>query len=496
LTDVESPPYPPKTPARGRLLGVAQKWLPRLLASATVASVVAWTPFFWAPAEIVASGLSVHFEGAIDGMPADTKRLLREVALVKIDDAHYHAAYDARSPLDRCVMAADLERLFGLPKLQLVAIDFDLSPYRVARGEDAECQKRIDQTLDTFAKRDASARPSRPRLILMKPYAVSDDAGVRATMVNEWQAARTAAGAQFAHVEIQTNFGMPRRVIPFAGEDPALGLAFRQALLNDAHLETEKDRHAYRQIAIRSTDALFSMGSAVSMNDVCRPGIDETKVCSDIKAAIVGSGYSPDDRYSTFAGPRDGVDLHAALAICPRAGATHLQHFVVDVVLGVFLGWVFGVCWRGYYNTVSGERLTEATASAGRPSGRKESGFLQWATPQRPEAAYGWLVWMVILGAVLLVFIGMASLAIFGGVCSTAIFPAGIVIGMFIEAAIVQGPEAAAEKLHEPERRAGSSAHPSTDRRFLGFQSRHAAFKTAVALLFSVGTFIYLLLYG
>jgi hypothetical protein len=495
LTDVESPPHPLKSPAHGRLLRVAQKWLPRVLASATVASVVAWTPFLWAPVKMVISGLSVHFEGATDGLPADTKRLLREVAVVKIDEAHYQAAYGARSPLDRCVMADDLERLFTLPKLALVAVDFDLSPYGVVRADDAACQTRLDRTLDTFAEREPSSSGSRPRLILMKPYAVSEDAGVRAAMVTAWEAARQAAGAQLAHVEIETSFGMPRRIAPFADEHPALGLAFRQALLADAGLEKEKDRHAYREIAIRSTDALFSMGSAMLLNEVCRTDKNAIRVCSDIKAAIIGSGYSADDRYSTFAGQRDGVDLHAALAICPRAGASHFEHFLLDIALGVFLGWVFNACWTRYYDTVTGDRMQRATTSADTPSGVWQRIFWR-ATPQQPEAAYGWLVWMVVLSVFFVFGIGMVSLFMFGGACATDIFPAGIVIGMFIEAAIVQGPEAAAEKLHEPEHRAGSSKYPSIDRRVLGFRNRHAAFKTAVALVFSVGTFIYLLLHG
>lgn len=453
----------------------------RLLASATLASIVVWAGPMWAPAETLVSLVSAHFEGGVDDLPDDAKRLFRDVAIVKINADYFRSSYGSQSPLNRCAMADDLQRLFSLPRMHVVAVDFDLAPYRVPRGDDASCQERLDAALDKFA--------ATRKLILMKPLEREFHSAEVTDLVRKWESARK--NVQFAHVGIGTTWGTARTVTPFDGATPALGLAFRHALLADTHLTEGSGPREERQIATRAIEAMHNMGEQISIDEVCSPMGDQQLACANLKAAIVGSGYTPDDRYMTTAGMRDGVDIHAAIAVCPRAGATHLQHFLLDVIVGVFLGWVFNAHWKRYYDTVRGKRLQRWVQA--RQSSSPLRRFYWWATPRQPDAAYGWLVWMVLSGLALVFATGWVSLLLFQGACSTAIFPIGIFVGMLIEAAIVQGPETAAHLLRHPQDHEPGVPHRCARRKL--FSNRHVAFKTAVATLFSLGTFMYLLLH-
>lgn len=466
-----------------RLCQLVVALCPRILASATIASVVALTPFLWVPAELVASVLSGYFESGNDGMEHGVKMALREVAIVKITRPHFQKMYGTRSPLDRCALARDLEQLFELSGLKVVAVALDLAPYLGPNNESDGCQERLNTVVDRYARSHT--------LILMEPKVHPDDDPDLKNLIKTWQQVRTTNGVRFAHTELTPSCGVTRAFTPTRDGKHAIGLAFREKLLGDAALGTNEQESDLRQIAVRGTEALYKMGSAIPLDKICDEADGYRIRCRDITAAIVGSGYSPEDHHNTVNGPREAVDLLAAIAACPKAGTSHLVHFLLDVVLGVFLGWVFGRQWRCYYETVAEDRLKKWAEWKKQPVKGLAARLYWCATPRNPCAAYGWIGWMFLFAMVMLVAVSLGSLLIFGGPCATAIFPVGIVVGMFIEAAIIQGHEMATHYII-----GGSDNSSVCECDVLGRLRRmnvHSLLKTGFALALNVYTIVHLL---
>lgn len=431
-------------------------WRQRLIASTVVASVVVLTDLLWLPLETAASVFSVPFENPQSGSDHPLKEQLSRTAIVKIDRDQHVRRYGGRSPLDRCTLRGDIERMLSSPALKVLAIDFDLSPPAGQTGKQEECQHCLDSMLDQHGS----------QLILMEPGLPdlpdpSDRSGPAARRHHEavlqWRELRAKAGIAFGHAMIQTKAGIVRSYVPSEDNSLALGYLLSQRLRQlasrpkthrdeDAHLEVE------RPVALRGTELLHGKGLALTVDEIC-PAEGERTSCAPLMAVIFGSGYSADDRFETLAAPRDGVDIHAAIAACPEAGLDHATLFWLEILFGaVVCAPVFTWLWNRYYESATRGRPDDPAAV---PQNRWRA-VLRKAVPGGPESAYLWFFWMAATALLLIVAVAAVSTWVTAGACSVSIFPAGIVVGMLIEVLIVQGIEVATHKLTPPSPHHGS----------------------------------------
>lgn len=474
-------------PGRACLCWLISALWPRLLVSAVVASLVFQLSLLWSPAELLASAVSVLFEGGTDQMPREVKLALRETAIVKITASQYQEVYEATAPLNRCKLADDLGQLFGIPSLRFAAIDLDLSPFRVTRGADDLCQERLNHAIDNFAvSRGGKAGPG---LILMQPDIAEGMPDELKKEIEQWIKNRIKSSVQFGHVTLNTRFGLVREFPTSSEAVPAFGLAVRARLLG----EPIQPLPAVRSIAVRGHEALFRLGEAVPLHQLCTTRKDMTRDCPAFAAAIVGSGYSASDQHATLLGRVDGVDLHAAIAACPDVSHADFTHFLLDVILGLGLGWAYGSMWKRYFRAAAGPASQVGEVVTGGACRRLWRQLCRSLDPQRPQTAYLWFVLMALFSLAVIVVVGALSLLLFGGPCASGIFPVGIVVGMLIEATVLQGPETAVHMMARrgpghSEHSSGTSAEaPQASRVRLVDRFReadgHGIFRTLLALM-------------
>ncbi len=203
---------------------------------------------------------------------------------------------------------------------------------------------------------------------------------------------------------------------------------------------------SFEQIAIRSTEALHDKGQALSLDDPCLQQKDRPESCKELRTLIFGSGYSNDDRFDTFAGKRDGVDIHAAIAVCPKTSPNHFLHFIVDILLGAFVfSRAFNIFWKNYFETLTGKRKAqyENITTHGKSTFFER---ITWWYLVNPSMAYIWLVAMMGFALFIILSITFVSIALPLGPC-LIISSSGMVVGMLIEAGLVQGVEVSSHEI-------------------------------------------------
>src|SRR6266446_558611 len=92
-----------------------------------------------------------------------------EVFVMSIDQEAYESDYSARSPLNRCQLCYDLEKLYEV-RPKLLVIDLDLSPALWLMRPDstdpkqAQCQRDLYSLIKKYGA----------KTVLMSPFSVSD----------------------------------------------------------------------------------------------------------------------------------------------------------------------------------------------------------------------------------------------------------------------------------------------------------------------------------
>lgn len=125
----------------------------------------------------------------------DTGGVARGPVVVTIDDIDYEARYAETSPLNRCVLAGDLQRVLAKDPRQVV-VDLDLAPPVAPDPTQLACQQRLDRLLDANARRLTVLLPGAVKL----PYFLD--------LKTHWMAQRCLHGLAFGQGRIHVGYGM------------------------------------------------------------------------------------------------------------------------------------------------------------------------------------------------------------------------------------------------------------------------------------------------
>ncbi len=401
------------------------------------------------------------------------------VATVKIDPNHYAnpATYAGRSPLNRCALTRDLQRLLQVEGITTVAVDLDLSPTErasfVTSGANTdrydklgqpetlnetrvelECQNRLNKLL-------VEPRNAR-RLILMLPLASQHTE--TQNKIDQWQALMTAAGVQLASVDLTLKRGVLRTYEPeytpgTPREHPTFSEALRHRLAAQVAGTAGPKPTAISPEELGSSDISFRVlrdlfkspatGSGdVDLDDACL--LPRFRSCG-LHTVILGAGYSSDDEYLTPVGLLNGVDVHAALAVCPsRTKAQARMHHLVDhaqeiALCTALLAPIMFFFWAQYFHARWNRPHPSPYAAQTAGSTKPLALLLTRLRPAQPETAYVWLIAMAaVLFSLLAGYMVLSPLWISN--CDVISLPPALVVGLLLEACMVQGVVVASQE--------------------------------------------------
>ncbi|MEO7361092.1 MAG: CHASE2 domain-containing protein [Gemmatimonadaceae bacterium] len=302
--------------------------------------------------------------------------------MVAIDDEGFQDRYFERSPLNRCVLANDLEQILDRHP-QRVGIDLDLSPLNGATEEETACQQRLDRLLD--------AHPA--TLVLLSPFAVRSTA-LRALKL-QWMEDRCKDGLHFGDGRLETSLGM---VID--QRDPAgSGLADVTA---NGHDNSICDL-VLRDRTVAATTLLSPAGSAANADleraDARRRPInfeaaarlvpssltvhsDLFRSLAELRGHVVffGGQWGSDDTFDTPIGEQPGVWIHAARFVTlthPVRETSRVWGVLVDVGIAFMFSLLIKSFWELYFDLkiMESERVQDPREN---PTPRNQ--LNQWAS--------------------------------------------------------------------------------------------------------------------
>jgi CHASE2 domain len=518
---------------------IKKHWPHHFVVSLLMASLVLLTQAAWYGVE---DYLALKAHELSLAVPSGPHAARSQIAIIKIDKARHTnpETYAGRSPLDRCQLTRDLDRVLRVEGVKTVAIDLDLSPTerasfasasassasyadrhdRVGQPEtleqtrvELECQRRLDALLTD--KKNAT------RLLVMLPSASHHSATNE--QITQWQQSMRAAGVQLGSVELNLTRGVLRTYKPdFDPRQPTFSEALRHRLAAQADpassalpLAPVAQEFGGYPIAFGVLRDLFKGGSSTG-DDI---GFDHECLLPRLKSCgfhtvVIGAGYSTDDEHLTPIGALNGVDVHTALAVCPaktksQVSKDHLLVLAMEVALGVFvLAPMMGFFWGRYFQTRWGQsagsphRVATPGSAAARTalgtagsSQLKLTTFLHVITPAQPGSAYMWLVFMVALLLLFLSLFALLPMSLFAWLpvslfawlpsglfawlaqlwpdnCSVKPIPTALVIGLLLEAGMVQGGSHASQ--------AGAASHHHHHRTRWPFEYRLRSLHTAI----------------
>lgn len=290
-------------------------------------------------------------------------------AVVLLDDAAFVSRYAEKSPLDRCLLGDDLERILAKSP-RIVAVDFDLSPLvRMNEGE-RQCQERLDGLLD----REAA------RLLLLVPFPAATPEMYQ--VKHAWMRARCHAGLHFADGTIEQSMGLVTEQV--IGQDPAAGARFADQLHSglSAHV-CDSVGPAHGAAALNSwlvprTDRSVADGEEAPINfpEVIRKlavlTLDSPQFAGLASlagsAVVFGGSWGKDDLFLTAIGSLPGAVLHA-LRMVSLADPIHpmppVLGLLFDIGIALCFAWVVHYFWDVY---VKARRIDRALADQGRLS--------------------------------------------------------------------------------------------------------------------------------
>lgn len=439
------------------------------IAVLVVACLVTVSKPLWAPVDDVVAVVGqamVRLAAAVTATGADEPPL-SGTAIVKLDALRFTTVYAGVSPLDRCKLTEDLRMLLEQvqPPLKTLAIDLDLSP--TERGEipgtwfaaapltpaavaaGGACRFRWRGLGASYETLNAGARPAGAlenvvpheverncqcrlngllqqharRLVLMTPGNSAHP--VTQHRIDAWLTVHQRAGVKFGAVDLESTRGIYRLRTPSVTGQPL----FADQVFGHANARAAPPNTTINSpIPFHGLPMLRQFGAPYELGD------DKlTDALSGARTVLVGSGYTRDDEFATAVGVLDGVDLHAAMSVCAppsKAGrqAQNLFEFVLKLLLGVLLlGPMLHWFWGRYYADV-------------RSTPKHDSSWVS-------RGAYLWLLGMA--AAVGLFFLAVAVVFPFvagwvmASPCMVPTLSASFVVGLAVEAAVVQGHEVA-----------------------------------------------------
>lgn len=286
-----------------------------------------------------------------------------------IDQKSFERDFLEQSPLDRCVLADKLRKVYAA-RPALLVIDFDVSPSLAGmlgsgpgRLREQACETGLYDVI-TAAAADTT------RTILLAPFPVDTPAAQTAKAA--WRTAMSAKGIQFGVGTLPIQFGFvqqqylqpdtlaslahaaktfPRTGAAAAGagnhEAGTLGAAKDEPV--EPRLQLLNFRAFGREVRSLSWDEWQAAATALPLAD---------------KTVFLGSNYGIDDRFVTPVDELYGVNLHAAAFVSLDAAITAvpaLLALAIDIAIGIVFGWLVGVFWDGYLRAV-GNAATRSIA--------------------------------------------------------------------------------------------------------------------------------------
>lgn len=280
---------------------------------------------------------------------------------VQISDEAFELRFYQESPLSRVVLLELLERAVARQP-SVIAVDIDLSP-----GPRGARSNLGQDELNAALARIAAA--GRPRLVLVTPFPVSDDAVLEAKYA--WMRSLCQAGAHFAYPDIPISQGLALRVDP---ELHSMGRVTSAVIQSDARrfedepcaLVRQGPEKAYFLSTLAEGASQARASELASMLPLNPNAVDQMIAASVLwsgraddslsgvqpgEAVMIGASYDPRDTLLTLSGRQPGMLYHAASALTlgsPSRKVGHAGAFAFDLVLGVLAGYLFGWGWQRY----------------------------------------------------------------------------------------------------------------------------------------------------
>jgi hypothetical protein len=273
-------------------------------------------------------------------------------AVVLLTEADFVTRYGERAPLDRCILAGDIEKLLAKSP-RLLAVDFDLSPLARPTETERACQSRLDGLLDRHA----------PRLVLLAPFPTRADALLNAK--HEWMRDRCRAGVSFADGTLDTSMGM---VIEYAdgehgamrtrlaeqlheGADDAICREVAGASGPHANPWLQEERHPAGEA--REPERLPINFSAAMRRLAVFPFESESfnrLATLEGRPVVFGGDWGRDDSFLTPIGPLAGATIHGAKLVSLEKPITvsGWRGLACDIAIGLCFAWLVQGFWTCY----------------------------------------------------------------------------------------------------------------------------------------------------
>jgi len=290
--------------------------------------------------------------------------------IVTISRTLYEDAFDETSPLNTDMLEEIIGRLAAKSPAALV-VDLDLAP-TAANAHVESGRSGLDSLLETIAKQRGT------RLVLATPGAAATDAARLRRYA--WMKKLCSAGVDFAYPELFSSQGV---VLRFDRTIPSLGIIGGDVILRSGDARPAKfgQDHSVRPpcaLVAAGPDRAVFLAQEYSATQVAEPNefsrqlpinsafwkpqaahYYSIKSLADLAqlsnarggAIFLGGQFDPGDLFRTPFGDMPGVFLHAAIfysSLHPVELVSHGTGVLLDLLLGVLLGWLFSATWRQF----------------------------------------------------------------------------------------------------------------------------------------------------
>jgi hypothetical protein len=302
---------------------------------------LSWLVLFSMPAAVPEA--AVNFQ---PGMPA----------VVLITEADFVTRYGEKTPLDRCVLAADIQKVLAKSP-QRLAIDFDLSPMLGSNVTDEQCQQRLDSLLDEQSQ----------KLIVLVPFATANKALLEKKQA--WMEARCQAGLAFADGQLDTAMGMvtehtvgeeadlKARIAEQMREGPSdhickqvttVGTSDTNLWLNDQRRKMAAETD-HPSVPLHFSHAITQLGVIPLHSDAWNsvPSFQGSPV-------LFGGDWGRDDSFLTSSGEQPGAVVHGVRVVnlaYPVKLPSPLIALLMDMAIAIGFAWLVKFFWSVYVDS-------------------------------------------------------------------------------------------------------------------------------------------------
>jgi hypothetical protein len=298
------------------------------------------------------------------------KTRARQATVVTIDESAYSKDYKELSPLSRCPLLRDLERIYA-SNPRLVVIDLDISPAywldnpagkdwlvsterqmtpecQTGRESAPECQVLCQRLLYQNIK------DSKAETVLMLPFGVPDfKTGLLDARYGLWMESMQSSHVRFGDAQLEPELGLFVLDVPTV-EDSIARQACRAAKPgNDTCAEKRHGgAHTINPRMLLDGTIGSMTTSEFAKDDGGRHQVEKS-------AVFFGGNWDDTDHYVTPAGRVNGVEVHAVAytSLGKHAEESKPLHFGLDLALAVFFGFPTAWLWGQYFDCRFGNDL-------------------------------------------------------------------------------------------------------------------------------------------